>query len=55
MLKFSRNNIENREGRGELFNLLDVWFYAMFSEKERFPGLVSHHFCNWLSECSDHV
>ena len=41
MLKFSKNNIENRGGWGELFNLRDVGFYAMFSKKECFPGRVS--------------
>ena len=48
MLKFSKNNIENREGWGELFNLRDVGFYAMFSKKECFPGQVSQLFCDWL-------
>ena len=55
MLKFSKNNIENRGGWGELFNLRDVGFYAIFSKKECFPGQVSQHFCNWLSEYCDHV
>ena len=55
MLKFSKNNIENRGGCGELLNLRNVGFYAMFRKKECFPGQVSQHFCNWLSEYCDHV